>query len=122
MILVDTSIWIDFLRHGDEHLAHLLTQNKVCMHSMIMGELACGHLGGRAELFKLWEALPNITQATHQEAIFLLNEHQLMGKGIGFIDLHLLAAVKLTANSKLWTRDKRLARIAEALHINFLIH
>lgn len=119
-ILVDTSVWVDHLRGGDERLARLLSDGWVCMHPMIIGELACGHLQNREQLQMLWQNLPQSTEASHHEALHLLEFHELMGKGIGYVDLHLLASCLLTGDTRLWTRDKRLARIAETLDIAFL--
>ncbi|MEX1032783.1 MAG: PIN domain-containing protein [Cellvibrionaceae bacterium] len=118
-VLVDTSVWVDHLRSRDERLAQLLTDGLVCMHPMIIGELACGHLQNREQLQILWQNLPKSTEASHHEALHLLESHQLMGKGIGYVDLHLLASCLLTGDTRLWTRDRRLARIAETLDIDF---
>ena len=115
MILVDTSIWIDHLRSGDEHLAALLQQNQVLMHPMILGELACGSLQNRAQLLFLWMNLPQATVASHQETLYCLEQHKLMGRGIGYVDTNLLASVLLMPGTRFWTRDKRLATIAGEL-------
>lgn len=119
MILVDTSVWVDHLRHGDERLAQLLTQGQVGMHPMVTGELVCGHLQNRKQLTTLWQNMPHCIEASHQEAMFFLESHLLMGKGIGFVDLHLLASAQLTSNTKLWTRDKRLSSVAQSLGLAF---
>jgi len=118
-ILVDTSVWIDHLRSKDEQLTHLLSHNQVLMHPMIRGEIACGCLHHRDQLLNLLENLPQITQATHDEALYCLEANKLMGKGIGFIDLHLLAAVFLTKNTLLWTRDHRLNKLALSLNLSW---
>lgn len=122
MILVDTSVWVDHLRHGDKTLAQLLTQGQVCIHPMITGELACGNLKNRGQLIDLWQSLPCSIEASHQEALLFLESHRLMGKGIGFVDLHLLSSTALTANTLLWTHDKRLASIAKSLNIEYSGH
>lgn len=119
MVLVDTSVWVDHLRRGNNRLTELLSQGLVCTHPMIIGELACGNLHNRAQLISLWRNLPSAIEASHQEAIVFLESHKLMGKGIGFIDLHLLATTRLTPETCLWTRDKRLAGVAESLAIAF---
>jgi len=119
MVLVDTSVWIDHLRYGDEALSHLLRQEQVCCHPMIIGELACGYLKKRQELISLWQNLPKPTIASHQEALYFLDKNNLSGKGIGYIDLHLLAACLLSMDTMLWTRDKRLVQIANALGIHY---
>lgn len=122
MILVDTSVWVDYLRIGDETLAQMLIRGQVCIHPMVIGELACGHLQNRNRLINLWQNLPMLTPVSHQEAMFLLESRKLMGRGIGYVDLNLLAASLLSVNSALWTRDKQLARTAEYLGIAFSSH
>lgn len=115
MILVDTSVWIHHLRAKEERLEQLLLQTQVCMHPMVWGELACGSLKNRVTLLKLWQNLPAIQSATHAEALYCLEQRQLMGRGIGYVDLHLLGAVLLSPGTLLWTRDKRLHGIASEL-------
>jgi len=119
MILVDTSVWVDHLRHGDETLAQLLYQGRIYIHPMIIGELACGHLQNRKQLIDLWQSLPLTIEATHQETMLFIKSRQLMGKGIGFVDVHLLASTQLTSNTQLWTRDKRLGNVAQSLDVAF---
>lgn len=116
-ILVDTSIWIDHLRDKDEQLINLLKQNQVLMHSMVHGELACGCLHNRDQILSLLKDLPQASEATHDEALYCMERHKLMGKGIGFIDLHLLAATFLSKGTLLWTRDRRLNKLALALNL-----
>lgn len=122
MVLVDTSVWIDFLRDGDEALAQLLTNGSVCIHPMVIGELACGNLSNRKQLMELWQNLPTVSQASYSETMFFLEAQQLMGKGIGFVDLHLLTAVRLSSNTLLWTRDKRLGKLAHDLGCGYVSH
>jgi predicted nucleic acid-binding protein len=117
MMLVDTSVWIDHLRAKDEQLIKLLEQSQVSIHPMIIGELACGYLNQRQQLLNLWKNLPCVTEATHHEALHCLENNKLMGKGIGFIDLHLLASTLLTPNTILLTRDRRLHDLAELLNV-----
>ena len=121
MILVDTSVWIDHLRDSDPMLEKVLTNGQVYMHPMIIGELACGHLQNRHMLLALWQNLPTPVEASHQEAMLLLEARNLMGGGIGYVDLHLLASCLLSGDAQLWTRDKRLARVASSLDIEFEI-
>ncbi|WML91685.1 type II toxin-antitoxin system VapC family toxin [Thiothrix lacustris] len=115
MILVDTSVWIDHLRVKDERLAMLLNEVQVCMHPMVWGELACGNLKNRPTLLRLWQGLPAITQASHTETMYCLEQRKLMGKGIGYVDLHLLTTVLLSPGTQIWTRDKHLHNIATEL-------
>lgn len=119
MILVDTSVWVDYLRGADDALAAMLEHTVVLMHPMIIGELACGNLQNREQLLTLWRNLPSIVTATNDEAIYFLEQHRLMGRGIGFIDVHLLAAVALHGDTSLWTQDQRLARLADELGLGF---
>ena len=118
-ILVDTSVWIDHLRDKNEQLISLLKQSQVLMHPMIRGELACGCLHNRDQLLDLLKNLPQVPEATHAEALYCLERHELMGKGIGFIDLHLLASTFLTKNTLLWTRDRRLHKLAQSLSLSW---
>ncbi len=112
MILVDTSVWIDHLRRGDAELASLLQVGQVLAHPWVTGEIALGHLSRRSEIIGLLNNLPQATSATEFEVLTLIDTHQLFGLGIGYIDAHLLAATMLTADARLWTRDKRLAAVA----------
>ena len=115
MILVDTSVWVDHLRSGDPILAELLEQNRVVMHPMVLGELACGNLQNRRQMLQLWQQLESLQVVSHDEALYLIEQNGLMGKGIGYVDVHLLASAAIAAGVKLWTRDKCLACIAAEL-------
>ncbi len=114
-VLVDTSVWVDFLRSGDQELANMLQRNQVVIHPMIIGELACGNLNNRQPLLKLWSSLKTLTQASHQEVLYFIEHHHLMGIGVGYVDVHLLASVALSMDARLWTNDKRLADVASSL-------
>ena len=113
MILVDTSVWIDHLRGGDPELASLLQDAQVLAHPWVIGELALGHLSKRSEVLGLLRNLPQAKSATDIEVLTLIDDHQLFGLGIGYVDAHLLAATMLTTDARLWTRDKRLAVVAD---------
>jgi len=117
MILVDTSIWIDHLRSGDIALKKLLEIGRVWTHPFVIGELACGSLKHRKTVLSLLEDLPHVRVATDDETLFFIETNALMGRGIGYIDTHLLAAVALTGSTRLWTRDKRLNAVAESLDL-----
>jgi len=121
-VLVDTSVWMDFLRSGEQVLKSLLNSNRVVMHPMIIGELACGNLKKRQSLLKLWNSLKLLPQASHEEVLYFIEHKSLMGRGIGYIDAHLLASVTLAADVQLWTRDKRLAGIASSQGLNWIGH
>ncbi|WP_275096321.1 type II toxin-antitoxin system VapC family toxin [Sedimenticola hydrogenitrophicus] len=113
MILVDTSVWVDHLRSGDDGLATLLNSGQVLMHPFVLGELACGNLRQRTELLSLLKNLPQAAVAREEEVLFYIERHELMGRGIGYVDAHLMAAVALDGGARLWTRDKRLHMLAD---------
>ena len=114
MILVDTSVWIQHLRTGDLRLGEELNRGRVCVHPFVIGELACGGIAHRAEVLELLGHLPGVTVATDDEALAFLERRALMGRGIGLVDVHLLASAALTG-VRLWTRDRRFAGIATEL-------
>ncbi|MEQ1865824.1 MAG: type II toxin-antitoxin system VapC family toxin [Micropepsaceae bacterium] len=115
MILVDTSIWVDHLRASDQALADLLDAGKVLTHPFVIGEISLGNLTRRAPVLSALSNLPKAVTATDAEVLKFVDAHQLFGLGIGYIDVHLLAAVRLTGGAELWTRDKRLHSIAAEL-------
>ncbi|HEX6708004.1 MAG TPA: type II toxin-antitoxin system VapC family toxin [Albitalea sp.] len=115
MILVDTSVWVDHLRRGDARLAALLDSAAVIVHPFIVGEIACGSLSNRKTVLELLQDLPAAVVADAEEVLAFIDRHRLHGKGIGYVDVHLLAAVALTQGAKLWTRDKRLRAAAQDL-------
>ena len=112
MILVDTTVWVDHLRASDKRLAGLLEGGLVVTHPFVIGEIALGHLSPRDEVLRLLANLPTAIVATDGEILEFIDTHKLFGRGIGYIDTHLLAAVKLSAGAALWTRDKRLHGMA----------
>ncbi len=118
MILVDTSIWVNHFRSADEGLITLLNANRVLMHSFVIGELACGNLRQRDEVLSLLRNLPAATIGRHDEVLLFIDHRKLMGRGIGYIDSHLLTAVALS-NARLWTRDKRLRDVASELGMTY---
>ena len=111
MMLVDTSVWIDHLRQGDAALTTALEAGQVWMHSFVLGELACGNLRSRVEVLSLLQALRPMPLSTDKEVLFFIDQHELMGRGIGYVDVHLLASARL-GGTLLWTRDKRLDAVA----------
>lgn len=119
MILVDTSVWIDHLRSGDPLLARTLENGQILMHPYVVGELACGDLRQREEVLRLLGDLPSVPTATDPEVLDMIERRALMGRGIGYIDMHLLASTVLAADARLWTRDRRLARVAAELELAF---
>ena len=115
MILVDTSVWIDHFRNGMSRLADLLESNRVLMHPFVVGEIACGNLSARQDTLQLLSNLPGAPVASNGEVMTFIESNRLMGKGIGFVDAHLLAAVALAADATLWTHDKQLRQAAKSL-------
>lgn len=119
MILVDTSVWIEHLRSGDGVLTALLNGSRVLMHPFVLGELACGNLRNRAEVLALLQDLPCAPVSDDDEVLFFIDRHALMGRGIGYVDAHLLAAATLQDSARLWTWDKRLRTAADELALNY---
>jgi len=117
LILVDTSVWIDHLRSGDAALARLLDERSVVGHPWVTGELALGNLIRREEILGLLQALPQAIVASNDEILRLIEREQLHGTGIGYIDAQLIAAVRLTPDATLWTKDRRLSDVANRLGI-----
>jgi len=115
VILVDTSVWVDHLRAGNALLAALLQDGSVLGHSWVTGEIALGQLARRREVLGLLTNLPQAQLATDAEVMTMIESRSLFGRGIGYVDAHLLAATLLTTRASLWTRDKRLAATAAAL-------
>ena len=116
VMLVDTSVWVDHLRRSDPALQSLLSREEVECHPFIIGELACGSLRRRSEVLSLLQRLPHVPVGNHDEVLTFIERHRLMGRGIGWIDAHLLTSASL-AGSFLWTRDRRLREIATMLDL-----
>lgn len=115
MILVDTSVWVDHLRRGDRGLVDLLERSAVGMHPFVVGEIACGSLRDRGFILELLQDLPAVVVADHDEVLQFIERRALQGKGLGYVDVHLLASAALTEGTKIWTRDLKLRRVAERL-------
>jgi predicted nucleic acid-binding protein len=115
-MLVDTSVWVDHLRRPNARLVSLLEHGAVWCHPFVIGEIACGTLIRRDEVLALLAALPQVPTADHTEALAFVEGNRLMGSGVGWIDVHLLASAKLVG-LPLWTLDRRLASAAGALGI-----
>ena len=114
MILVDTSVWVDHLRYGNPTLISLLEGERVLTHPFVIGELACGRIRNRREILRLLETLPEATIARHGDVMTFVDGHRLSGRGIGWIDAHLLASAILS-HAGVLTLDQRLARVARAV-------
>ncbi len=118
MVLVDTSVWIAHLRDGSAELEALLNDGEVTCHPFIIGELACGNLRNRFEILSLLEALPSATMVEHEEVMRFIEHHHLMGKGLGYVDMHLLASALLD-KIPLRTLDRKLKSATAKLKIEF---
>ena len=117
LVLADTSVWVDHFRRGNHELSECLEEGDVLMHPLVMGELACGNLGNRAEILDLFRRLPSTRVASDSEVLAMIEHRKLMGRGIGYVDAHVLAGAALTPCTRLWTLDKRLAKLAEAVGV-----
>ena len=117
MILVDTSVWVDHFRTGVAELPPLLDQGLVLSHPFVIGELACGALRDRKRILADLARLPALKAARHDEVLHFIAERRLWGKGIGWIDAHLLASAVI-AECNLWTKDRRLQKAAHAIGVS----
>jgi predicted nucleic acid-binding protein len=115
VILVDTSVSVDHLRVGDKALGSLLDAGMALAHPFVIGELALGNLRQRGIVLSALSNLPHASVATDAEVLHFIDRHALFGRGIGYVDTHLLAAARLTAAAELWTNDKRLHGVAVQL-------
>ena len=118
MILADTSIWINHLRSGNKELRRHLDQGQIVIHPFIIAELALGSLRERTKTLALLDLLPQVRVARPNELRLMIEARRLYNLGIGLTDAHLIASVFIDAPTLLWTRHKRLRRVAE----NFGIH
>ena len=116
MILVDTSVWISHLRRHNQRLNDLLGFEPIFCHPFIIGEISCGNIKDRPRILALLKELPNAPIVLHQEVLDFIEQHRLMGLGLGFIDTHLLASCQM-AGLSLWTEDKPLQRAAQRLRL-----
>jgi len=119
VILVDTSVWVDHLRSNDPALVSALGKGLVLTHPFVVGELACGNLKNRVEVLALLQDLPAAPVATDAEALAFIEARSLMGRGIGYIDVHLLASAALGGDTLLWTRDLRLSGVAADMQLAY---
>jgi predicted nucleic acid-binding protein len=117
MTLVDTSIWVDFLNDRDPRLEALLADDEALIHPLSIGEIAVGSIRGRHKVLAALDEVSTPALATEQETRALIERHGLFGIGLSYVDVHLLASVRLTPDARLWTRDRRLAAAADRLGI-----
>ncbi len=119
MILVDSSVWVNYLRSNDAKLAQALESGLVLCHPFVIGELACGTIRDRAAVMLLLKSLPSAPVARDSEILALIESRSLMGRGVGCIDAHLLASTALSQDGLLWTRDRRLGEVAAELGLAY---
>ena len=112
-VLVDTSVWVEHFRFGHSHLAHLLAQDQVLMHPMVLGEIACGTPPERRLTLKNLSLLRQMQVATVDETLRFVETEQLYGQGCGLVDMLLLASMIITPGAQLWSLDKRLSALAD---------
>lgn len=115
MILVDTSVWVDHVRYGDERLSALLLSDQVLMHPFVLVEIALGSLRNRHDWLSQMGMLVPTLVARDDEVLAFIEAQELFSLGIGYVDAHLLASTKLMPDALLWTRDKKLVSVAQAL-------
>jgi len=118
VILADTSVWIDHFRSENRELRTLLNQGQIVIHPFVVAELALGSLRERTSTLALLDLLPQVRVAQTTEVRLTIETRRLYGLGIGLTDAHLIASVFINPPTLLWTRDKRLRRVAEALGIH----
>ena len=119
MILIDSSIWIDHFHVGDERIRVLTDAEAALVHPFVYGEILLGSLRDRGGVAEYLADLPQAQVAEHDEAIYVLDRYRLFSRGIGFVDLHLLASTLLMQGARLWTRDKRLGAVAEEFGVAY---
>jgi len=120
MVLIDTSIWIRFLHNKSpyaQEVDRLLHDEEVLGHDLVLGELLIGSPGGRRKLLSSYILMPQAPTVPHGEVVTFVQQRSLFGRGIGWIDAHLLAS-SLTVGCRLWTADESLSGIARALGVS----
>jgi predicted nucleic acid-binding protein len=122
LILVDTSVWVDHLRADNSALKRLFSAGRVLTHPFVIGELALGQMRQREIILAALSDLPRAELATDAEVLGFINRQELFGRGVGYLDVHLRASVRLTGGAKLWTRDTRLRHVAEELGLAVTPH
>jgi predicted nucleic acid-binding protein len=115
-VLADTSIWIDHLRGQQAGLEKLLAEDRIVMHTLVRAELSCGNLPRRAWLLHRWRMLNPVEECGHHEVLDFIEQEKLYGRGVGFVDCHLLTAC-VRGGARLWTRDRRLRALSEEIGV-----
>ncbi len=117
MILADTSVWIDHLRAPNERLLELLDHQQILIHPFVIGELALGSMRDRLRTMFALKLLPPAMISRDRDVVALIDNHRLHGRGIGYVDAHLLASTLITPEALIWSKDRRLMAIARELAI-----
>jgi predicted nucleic acid-binding protein len=117
LILADTSVWIDHFRSGNKEMVKHLREGRIVIHPFVIAELALGSLRRRAETLALLDLLPQVREAQLKEVRSMIEVRRLYNLGIGLTDAQLIASVLIDSPTLLWTRDKRLYKVAETLGI-----
>ena len=117
MILVDSSVWIDHARRPIPALNAQLEERNVLCHEMVIGELACGNMRERESALKDLQDLPAAKTPASGDVLALIEDRKLMGRGVGYVDMSLIAAVLAHGSATLWTSDRRLRQVAEELGV-----
>ena len=121
MVLVDTSVWIKALAGREPYkseLDRLLSDEQVTGHELVYGELLIGDRGGRGKFLGLYEAMPRASMVPHPEVVAFVRDRDLHGRGVGWVDIHLLASA-LVGRLRLWTVDPRLAAMAKDFGVTY---
>lgn len=118
MILADTSVWVQHFRRGLPEFAEFLAQHQISIHSIVLGELACGNLVKRTETLAHLRRLPSAVAGTVEESLDFIESQSLYGRGLGWGDVQLLVSARLSGHA-LWSLDLRLAATASKLRIGY---
>lgn len=120
-VLVDTSVWVDHFRNGNNALVELIERDLALIHPMVLGEIACGTPPApRIQTLSSLALLRSCTQATANEVMAFIEREALYGMGCGFVEISLLASILITPGAKIWTLDTRLAKVADRFGANYL--
>ncbi|MEZ5691586.1 MAG: hypothetical protein R3D71_07975 [Rickettsiales bacterium] len=118
MVLVDTSVWIDHFRSSNNELQSLLNECQVLSHNFIIGELSLGNFKKRNAILEYLNDFPKAIHAEDSEVANFIKKNKLFGRGIGYIDAHLLASAIIT-ETHIWTNDKKLRNITSEFDISW---
>jgi predicted nucleic acid-binding protein len=117
VIIADTTIWIDHLRSSDPTLARLAAGAELLMHPFVVGELTLGSITKRAERLREWSDLPSAKVLRHDDILKFIESNRLFSRGIGYTDVNLLASAATSDGVHLWTRDSKLAKVADEFDV-----